>query len=349
MSANQITDYYEFCYERQLIWHKKNVQKLPPPWTDDPILQTYHFCNVYRELDKGTRYIIDTVCNNASLTPEQKILNIVAYRFFNQIGTFEIIFEGLLDPKTFDFKHYEKLLDSKKKSGQKLFHVAYIITPEPFNPSFRPRDKHVQVLLVLDWLAKELNGGKFVQKLQSAKTAEDSFRALNIPLTGNFLRYEIWQDISYIREAHDKRLSVNKGRRDSRSVMQSAEALAEGFYTDIIPFTDNNFLIVGPGALWGIELIESRTIPIDEALDYCYKLRDSQKEKFAELKSRTGKDWLQIHYPDAYSNVPYLSLANIEAGLCEFRKYTRLNDPTVQARKRLYRSKEQPNQQTLFN
>lgn len=306
MANEIIRDYHEFCYERQLIWHKKNVQKLPPPWTNDQTLQTYHFCNVYRELDKGTRYIIDKVCNNKALSDEQKILNIVAYRFFNQIGTFEDIFYGILDHKTFDFKYYEKLLDNKKKAGQKLFHVAYIISPQPFNPSYRPRDKHVQVLFVLDGLAKELNKAEFLQKLKSAQTAQGSFNALNIPLTGNFLRYEIWQDISY---------------------------------TDIIPFTDNDFLIVGPGALWGIELLEGRSVPIQEALDYCYMLRNSQKEKFAELKKHTGKDWLKISYDKAYSNVPYLSLANIEAGLCEFRKYTRLNDQSVQARKRIYRSK----------
>jgi alpha-glutamyl/putrescinyl thymine pyrophosphorylase clade 1 len=310
-----IADYYEFCYERQHIWHKKSVQKLPPPWTNDTTLQTYHFCNVYREIDKGTKYIIDRVINNNKLSNEQKILNIVAYRFFNKIGTFEDTFEGLLDPKTYDFKYYERLLDSKIKSGQKLFHVAYIITPKPFHSSYRTNNKHIQVLLVLGWLKDQLVKNNFLENLQNTKTAEDSFRALDIPLTGNFLRYEIWQDISY---------------------------------TNIIPFTDNDFLIVGPGALWGIELIESRPIQIAEALKYCFNLRDSQEKQFQELKSRTSKDWLAIHYKDAYSNVPHLSLANIEAGLCEFRKYIRLNDSTAQARKRIYKAPSQPDQATLF-
>ena len=42
-----------FASERMRIWEQK-TQGLPPPYTRDPILVSYRFCNVYRELDKQT-------------------------------------------------------------------------------------------------------------------------------------------------------------------------------------------------------------------------------------------------------------------------------------------------------
>lgn len=44
--------------ERQSIYVKK-TQGLPKPWTDDPVLRKYRFCNVYREQDTVTRWIAD--------------------------------------------------------------------------------------------------------------------------------------------------------------------------------------------------------------------------------------------------------------------------------------------------
>lgn len=47
---NQIS---EFIIERQKIWEKK-IKNKPMPYTRDPILQKYKFCNIYRELDRQT-------------------------------------------------------------------------------------------------------------------------------------------------------------------------------------------------------------------------------------------------------------------------------------------------------
>ena len=44
--------------ERHAIYTKK-MTGAPKPWTADTILQTYRFCNVYRELDSVTQWIAD--------------------------------------------------------------------------------------------------------------------------------------------------------------------------------------------------------------------------------------------------------------------------------------------------
>jgi hypothetical protein len=48
-----------FCYwqeEREIIRLQKEESNLPPPWTDDPILQEFKFCQVFREDDRTTRW-----------------------------------------------------------------------------------------------------------------------------------------------------------------------------------------------------------------------------------------------------------------------------------------------------
>lgn len=60
---DRIAEFFEFIYDRQEIWHRRNVLNLPAPWSTDEILRNYRFCNVYRELDGGTlaltKYLTD--------------------------------------------------------------------------------------------------------------------------------------------------------------------------------------------------------------------------------------------------------------------------------------------------
>lgn len=54
-----------FVQERESIRRKKEAGE-PLPWTEDPILSKYRFCNVYREADKVSRWIFDNwLCPNA--------------------------------------------------------------------------------------------------------------------------------------------------------------------------------------------------------------------------------------------------------------------------------------------
>ncbi len=47
---------YEYMMERHKVYLRKTKGD-PKPWTKDTILQTYRFCNVYRELDTVTEWI----------------------------------------------------------------------------------------------------------------------------------------------------------------------------------------------------------------------------------------------------------------------------------------------------
>src|SRR3990167_2039864 len=49
-----------FVLERHRIYVRRFVNKDEKPWTTDPILRSYRFCNVYRELDAVTIWLRQT-------------------------------------------------------------------------------------------------------------------------------------------------------------------------------------------------------------------------------------------------------------------------------------------------
>jgi hypothetical protein len=77
MSQNWTTnDFLTFINEREQI-RLKRKQGLPPPWTDDPILQHTRFTNIDRIHDSGTQMILNHVQN---LDIYSQIFYIVLYR-----------------------------------------------------------------------------------------------------------------------------------------------------------------------------------------------------------------------------------------------------------------------------
>jgi hypothetical protein len=52
----QVKEFVAFIKARHAVYERRQAGK-PKPWTKDPILQQYRFCNVYRELDTVTIWI----------------------------------------------------------------------------------------------------------------------------------------------------------------------------------------------------------------------------------------------------------------------------------------------------
>ncbi len=57
MSTDLVLTYLDFVEERHCIWEKRRAD-LPQPWTEDPILATRKFTNVYRVLDYGSQFLL---------------------------------------------------------------------------------------------------------------------------------------------------------------------------------------------------------------------------------------------------------------------------------------------------
>ena len=196
----KLLDFYEFIYDRQMIWHKRFVEKKEHPWSTDPILSTYKFCNVYRELDKGSIYLIDTIINNKKLSLADKFLNCVAYRRFNLPGFFDWI-GGPMSYKKFAYDKYIKALDKRKEEGHNLFNDAYIVSQTPYDRKLGRREKHCQQLTVLRDLAKDCEEFMYRGDIENATLEEihSTFKELIFGM-GDFLAYQTCIDLTYFPE-----------------------------------------------------------------------------------------------------------------------------------------------------
>lgn len=300
--------FWRYILERQKIWYKRFILKELPPWTSDPVLQRYHFCNNYRELDKGTIYLIN------KLTPQKAnrksvLFNVVAYRFFNSYGFFDKI-GGLLDPVTYDPYVFIKTLDELIAKGERLYSPAYVISPLIIKPTYRAKDKHVQLAFILEILQAKIN--ELMTKIDSTNTPKEGFESLKeIPNVGNFLAYEFWTDLTYF-----------------------------DFFKQT--WTDNDFANIGPGARWGLNIMMGKDIRGYLLSQKGYlKLLNILRDRMPNVLRQLGllEEWLEITYKEAHSNVPFLSLRNIEHSLCEYRKYWRIKN-NKSGRRRLLKSEQ---------
>lgn len=278
-----IDGFYKFMEERQRIWYKKEILKLEFPWTDDPILRDYKFCNNCRESDRGSIYLIDRVINNASLTLEEKVFNIFVYRFFNVYGLFENIFESTLNPRTFEVQKYEKILEKAMESNIPIWSNAYIICQAIHDRTYGKRGKHIQVLLALKLLSIQINEYDYVGELK--EVSSDHIEALRkitlVKMVGSFLGGQILLDLTYL---------------------------------GIFKFGGNDFCVIGPGASKGIEMMTGKSLSNQDMIEFCMDLRKHQGLKLPS-------DWEIIAYKSPYHKSQFLSLMNIQHVCCEYRKY----------------------------
>lgn len=104
-----------------------------PPWTDDPIISAYRFCNVRREDDRGTVWIRKNIREPYAGHPLLWLM-LCAARQINWPDTLaELIAEGAWpDSGRPDFcERMASVLASRKARGDKVYTGAYMISAPP--------------------------------------------------------------------------------------------------------------------------------------------------------------------------------------------------------------------------
>lgn len=110
-----------FITERHNVWRNKTAGK-PWPWTSDPILQQYRFCNVFRNLDKETIALHNGWLNKLKHKDDLWFACVVG-RLVNWWPTLSMLKLPLpWDPV--DFVHK---MDARKAAGKKVFTGAYMV------------------------------------------------------------------------------------------------------------------------------------------------------------------------------------------------------------------------------
>ena len=295
IDSTVIKCYRNYTYERANIYFKKEIQKLPFPWTDDPILQKYSFTNVKRYLDRQSIFLIDKVINNDSLSLLNKFMNCFLFRNFN-LDTATVFFKQY--PIDFDNFNYQEFLDYELKQKSEIKTKVLLQSP-----AYILVGSKVHIFKKLTKIANAVNPENTPQSSLALwtylnKPAFEKCIALSSPMDiyntllelsgmGRFLAYQIWIDFSYIKET---------------------------------PYTDSDIVISGPGCDKGIDWITGETCKISKdefILEFHDKLPQIMKdfnltwnpEEFLHFLPKSERKW---------------TLMDIENSFCELQKYMKV-------------------------
>lgn len=188
--------FWSFIQERHMVWYRRFVIGQKAPWTTNPVMLTYKFTNVYRELDRGTIFLLDNILGHG--TEMEQVFNIIVYRMFNRIDTWKATgFLEIRDEGT-SGANWEKqtsfiLWRNRKDAGLSLYTDATIVCAYA---QFPGRDKLERFEYIFDHaFAGLVSLMKIIRKAKSLETVHKALTML--PGIGPFLAYEMAVDISY--------------------------------------------------------------------------------------------------------------------------------------------------------
>ena len=254
-----IDGFWGFCIERETIRLRKEMG-VPYPWTEDLILQMYFFCNVKREYDKGTQWYLKNVA-----FPEIRgklnadlLWKSILYRSINSIEYFETVLDGQLFGPE-EWAEHKKTIWRCIEAGTLPSNSAYIVLQGPDGA-----DRKTHLKEQLDYLEKDIEHLTHIVK--DAPTLKDVWKALQyVPYVGPFIALQVYRDLILV---------------------------------DAIPFNDNEFTYLGPGARSGLEL-------------FGFERYKAQYLALQEIQ--------KAHPPDLE-----LNLGDVEQSMCEYRKWINL-------------------------
>lgn len=240
--------YWRFAAMRQEVFFNK-LKNVRPPWTSDPILNTYKFCNAYRVSDRVSQYLIKNVIydENKSQNEEEVLFRILLFKIFNKIETWEYLESKIGDYITlsnFDLEGYSNILQEAMNIGYVIYTSAYMSCA---SKEFGYDKKHQNHLALID---KMVVKDRVINRIVKAKSLEEIFHILeSYPLLGKFMAYQLATDINY---------------------------------SEVINFDDNSFTIAGPGAERGINKCFIDTKGKSYA-DIIYWMTENQENQFQRL------------------------------------------------------------------
>lgn len=213
--------FWKFAAERQEIFYRR-LRGEPRPWTRDPVLAEFKFCNVFRASDRVSQFLIrEVIYGDRLLSPEDTLLRIVLFRLFSRCDTWLDLEHavGEISAKSFDQASYATALD-EIRPRHPIYTAAFILSA---SAPFGYASKHRNHLALVDTMISD----GLTRLIAKAKHMAEVFELLvSYPMIGPFMGYQLAVDINY---------------------------------SELTDFSEDEFTVAGPGALRGIAKVFSDT------------------------------------------------------------------------------------------
>jgi hypothetical protein len=275
--------YWRFAQKRQEVFFNK-LHRARYPWTDDIIIQKFKFTNVYRASDRVSQYLIKNIIYSGPKDIVNVVFRILLFKIFNKIETWELLEKnfGEITYQDYNYKQFNKILTEAINSNKRIYSAAYIMPPVRLDSSLKK--KHSNHLKILELMMED----KIYEKVANTKIFKDVYDILiGYPLIGQFLAYQFSIDINY---------------------------------SEVINFSENDFVIPGPGALNGIKkcFISTGGLSTNDIIKF---MKDRQFYEFERL----GLDFRTLWGRP-------LTLIDCQNLFCEVDKYSRIAHPDIKGK-----------------
>lgn len=120
----RVADLCKFIAEREKVRERKEAGR-PRPWTKDPIIGRYRFCNVHREDDAVTKWIAQNWRDPHAGLDDLWFMMVVA-RLLNQPESLEAVRNTV--GVTWRPEKFRAILHARRDAGLRNFNAAYIVS-----------------------------------------------------------------------------------------------------------------------------------------------------------------------------------------------------------------------------
>jgi len=300
VNKHHLSEFFRIMFERQEVWRKRFMLKEKPPWTKDKILRDYKFTNVYRELDRHSQWEIENIIKQDNLSRLDVIWQIIMFRLINRPETFEFFGKktkwgnGLPKYEEFNKNVLYAMMRKFRSMGENPFTNAYLVNSLACPGKTRDWCYALHILPEIHKVIPEISKLLLVSK----EPQEIINYLIKLPSIANFIAHEIYISFCYVPKYSDRRL---------------------------MKFTENSWTNVGPGASLGIRLIFP-SLSSREQIDGIYML----KEMASDMLKKFGAFWYPYWSKDDdfyfVSQLPNITLHQIEMFLCEYSKYWKMTE-----------------------
>lgn len=216
IDADAAVAFLDFVRERHQVWEKRQLG-LPQPWTEDRILATRKFTNVFRLLDPGSQFLITDLLDD---TEDRDILmRCFLYRHTNLPSAWKAFNSVEAYPLHQELDLLREFWKDYRSEGGQVFSGAYMIYPQSSTPG---TDKVDSIIDLTKRLFTPGSPDDIVPDFLASRTQRERFEVLR----------------------------RNKGVAD----FMSMQILTDwGYSTE---FREDEFVVPGPGARKGAAVID---------------------------------------------------------------------------------------------
>jgi 5-hmdU DNA kinase-like protein len=185
---NRVDDFIAFISERESVRHRREEGR-PWPWTTNPILRDYRFCNVQREHDRVTKSVSSLYREPHNDEPELWFALLVARRAVNWPETLS----ELGFPVPWQPEHFKRIINRRRSAGQKAFEAsAYklIVTGKTGDQA----DLLVRYVLDPIWSRREE-----LRPRRGESLASFGSRLAGVKYMGGFYAGQVVADLKYVQ------------------------------------------------------------------------------------------------------------------------------------------------------